>query len=289
MIQALKDWMELFKPRVSSLVLVTALPGMIFPGKTDLLLIFVTLLGTFMMSSASFIFNQYIERDRDARMDRTKNRPIPTGRISPGTALFGAYLMTAAAFYILWTHVNLLTALAAFGSLLAYVFLYTIWLKPRTEQNIVIGGVSGCVGPLIGYAALYNNFPPASWILFVIIFLWTPPHFWALAIYLKDEYKNAEFPMMPVVSGVKKTTEQIFIYSILYAISTMAFYFSGETVGLLFFFPALALSIKIIYIAWQFKQDPAPLKAKRFFLFSITHLFAVNFLVVVDRFLNFNF
>ena len=285
MMQSLKDWIELFKPRVSSLVLVTALPGMIFPGKTDLLLIFTTLVGTFMMSSASFIFNQYIERDRDARMARTKNRPIPTGRISPGVALFGGYLLAVAAFFVLWQYVNLLTALAAFASLLAYVFLYTIWLKPRTQQNIVIGGVSGCVGPLIGYAALFDSLPPASWILFIIIFLWTPPHFWALAIYLKDEYKNAEFPMMPVVSGIPKTARQIFIYSILYALSTMAFQFSGEKVGLLFFFPALALSIKIIYIAWQFKQNPSPEKAKRFFLFSITHLFVINFLVIVDRFL----
>lgn len=280
-----RTWIELLKPRVSSLVLVTALPGMIFPGKTDLILIITTLTGTFFMSSASFIFNQYIERKKDAKMNRTRHRPIPSGRISPNEALIGGFFLTGSAFYILYRNVNLLTALCALAALLLYVFLYTIWLKPRTEQNIVIGGISGCVGPLIGYAALYNSLPAPSWILFLVIFLWTPPHFWALAIYLKDEYKSAEFPMMPVVSGIKKTVDQIFIYTIFYAASCMAFYFSGEHVGILYFLPALALSIKIIFISRKLVKDPSPERAKSFFLFSITHLFAINFLVVVDRFI----
>ena len=288
MIQTLRNWNEMVKPRVTQLVLITALPGLIFADKpVDWWLIFITLLGTFLMSSASFVFNQYIERERDAKMDRTKDRPIPSGRITPGQALTGGYIMTFLAFGILYYFVNLLTALAAFSALLLYVFLYTIWLKPRTEQNIVIGGISGCVGPLIGYAALYNTLPLPAWILFLVIFLWTPPHFWALAIYLKEEYKSADFPMMPVISGVEKTVNQIFIYTILYAASCMAFYFSGENAGLVFALPALALSVKIIVIARKLVKDPSPEKAKSFFLFSITHLFAINFLVIIDRFFNY--
>ncbi len=185
-------WNQLTKPRVTTLVLVTALPGL-YLGSDQVpsySLVFWTLLGTFFMSSASFVFNQIIEKDKDAQMDRTKNRPLPQGKISVSGAMLGGFILVGASFFVFLYFVNLLALLCAFGGLVSYVFLYTILLKPRTDQNIVIGGIAGCVGPLIGYAASTNTLPIPAWVLFLIIFLWTPPHFWALAISLKEQYDN---------------------------------------------------------------------------------------------------
>ncbi|EMP04491.1 putative protoheme IX farnesyltransferase [Leptospira interrogans serovar Pyrogenes str. 200701872] len=179
------DWNQMLKPRVTSLVLATIIPGLYLASEQSPsgFLIAITLFGTFLMSSASFIFNQVIEKDRDAKMKRTSNRPIPSGRISVVQATLVGIAMMGSSFYVLAVYVNLLTALCAFAALISYVFLYTIFLKPRTTQNIVIGGVAGCVGPLIGYAAIGNSLPVQAWSLFMMIFLWTPAHFWALAIF----------------------------------------------------------------------------------------------------------
>ena len=197
----LQIWIKLTKPRVTTLVLVTALPGLYLgvDSSPSLSLIFNTLLATFFMSSASFVFNQIIEKDKDAQMERTKNRPLPRGEISPLGASIGGVVLILLSFLIFILYVNLLAALVAFSGFVSYIFLYTIWLKPRTDQNIVIGGVAGCVGPLIGYAASTDTLPLPGWILFLIIFLWTPAHFWALAIFLKEDYNSANFPMMPVL------------------------------------------------------------------------------------------
>ncbi|TGK78090.1 protoheme IX farnesyltransferase [Leptospira montravelensis] len=277
-------WNQLTKPRVTVLVLATVLPGMYLgtSGYPSLWEIFITLLGTYLMSSASFILNQYIERERDAVMYRTKQRPIPSGEITPIFALFLGVIVAILAFGILTYFINLLTAVCALSALLLYVFLYTIWLKPRTEQNIVIGGISGCIGPLIGYAAMANTLPVPAWILFLMIFLWTPAHFWALAIFLKDDYEFAGIPMMPVVSGIQKTVNQIFLYAIAYSLSVIGFYFADARMGFLFLGSAIFLTILILVFAYRLKLSGDKLLAKRFFFFSILHLFLVSLIIVID-------
>ncbi|MGJ4745509.1 heme o synthase [Leptospira sp. SA-E8] len=281
----LSDWNQMIKPRVTSLVLATAVPGLYLGSSSapSTLLVFMTMLGTFLMSSASFIFNQILEKDRDAKMKRTANRPIPAGRISSAQAWIVGFAMTFAAFSILYYFANLLTAICAFGALLAYVFLYTILLKPRTHQNIVIGGVAGCVGPLIGYAAVSDSLPLPAWILFLMIFLWTPAHFWALAIFLKEDYRDANFPMLPVVKGVKETGRSILFYTVLYVGSVIAFYWAEPSMGWLYMISSVALSISILYLSVKLFQNPEPKFARGFFFFSILHLFLINILILIDH------
>ncbi|MBK8396506.1 MAG: protoheme IX farnesyltransferase [Leptospiraceae bacterium] len=285
MLKYISIWNKLIKPRVTSLVLVTSLPGLYLggDGNPNSFLVGMTLLGTFFMSSASFILNQYIEIDRDARMERTKNRPLPMGEIKPVTALLVGLSFIIISFGILYSYANLLTALCALSGLLLYIFLYTIYLKPRTDQNIVIGGISGCIGPLIGYAAVTNTLPLSAWILFSMIFLWTPAHFWALAIFLKDDYDSAEFPMMPVVRGLKKTVQAIFIYTILYSISCIAFYYVSERVGLIYLYSTILLCILMIYLSVKLMISESKKFARFFFFFSIFHLYLVNFIILLDR------
>ncbi|AVV80935.1 heme o synthase [Leptospira santarosai] len=279
------DWNQLIKPRVTSLVLATIIPGLYLAGEKSPsgFLITVTLFGTFLMSSASFIFNQVIEKDRDAKMKRTSDRPIPSGRIGIPQATLVGISMMGLSFYILTVYVNLLTALCALMALISYVFLYTILLKPRTTQNIVIGGVAGCVGPLIGYAAIGNSLPIQAWILFTMIFLWTPAHFWALAIFLKEDYSDADFPMLPVVKGINQTTKSIFFYTILYSLSCVSFYFLEPSMGFLYLAIVLFVCVWMGILSYQLIQNPERQAARRFFLFSIFHLFLVNITIVVDH------
>ena len=280
----LQIWIKLTKPRVTTLVLVTALPGLYLgvDSSPSLSLIFNTLLATFFMSSASFVFNQIIEKDKDAQMERTKNRPLPRGEISPLGASIGGVVLILLSFLIFILYVNLLAALVAFSGFVSYIFLYTIWLKPRTDQNIVIGGVAGCVGPLIGYAASTDTLPLPGWILFLIIFLWTPAHFWALAIFLKEDYNSANFPMMPVLQGIPKTTKSILIYTILYSFSCIAFYFSTDRVGFLYLGITIILCVYMTHLAIQLYKVQSREMAKSFFFFSIFHLFFINILILAD-------
>lgn len=285
MLEAFRIWNSLTKPRVTILVLATVMPGLylgVDGGPLSWQLITITLFGTYLMSSASFIFNQYIERDKDALMYRTKQRAIPGGLIKPTNALVLGYIVTAIAFFILYYYVNLLTAICAFSALVSYVWLYTIVLKPRTEQNIVIGGVSGCIGPLIGYAATTNSLPIPAWVLFTMIFLWTPAHFWALAIFLKDDYEKAEIPMLPVVKGIRKTTYSIFVYTILYSLSCFAFYFSHDGMGVFFLISTSLLTIAMVYLSVQLILSQSTKLAKNFFYFSILHMFLITIVIVVD-------
>lgn len=281
---AIATWNQLTKPRVSFLVLATVMPGLYLGADKSphWTLISWTLLGTYLMSSASFILNQYIERERDAKMYRTKQRPIPGGKISPRAALGLGIFVGITAFILLTYMVNLLTAFCALSALVAYVWLYTIILKPRTEQNIVIGGVSGCVGPLIGYAAVSNSLPLPAWVLFLMIFLWTPAHFWALAIFLKDDYARAEIPMLPVVQGVEKTTKSILLYTILYSVSCFSFYFTHDKMGPFFLGSTLVLTIVMVFLSIRLIQIKSAVLAKKFFYFSILHMFLITIVIILD-------
>jgi heme o synthase len=280
----LSTWNQLTKPRVTFLVLATVMPGLYLGAdiSPSWQLIVITLLGTYLMSSASFIFNQYVERKSDGLMYRTKQRPIPGGAISPNAALVLGFVVSISAFGMLYYYINILTAICALSALVAYVWLYTIILKPRTEQNIVIGGVSGCVGPLIGYAAVSNSLPLPAWVLFFMIFLWTPAHFWALAIFLKDDYERADIPMLPVVKGIKKTTQSILLYTILYSASCFSFYFVHEGMGVLFLTSTGLLTILMIGMSIRLIQTQSAILAKKFFFFSILHMFLITVIIIVD-------
>jgi protoheme IX farnesyltransferase len=284
LIEAFRIWNSLTKPRVTVLILATVLPGLYLGNETSpsWQLTTITLIGTYLMSSASFIFNQYIERESDARMYRTKLRALPGGKILPLEALILGFIVTILAFIILYFYVNLLTAICAFAALVSYVWLYTIILKPRTDQNIVIGGISGCIGPLIGYAASTNTLPIPAWVLFTMIFLWTPAHFWALAIFLKDDYANADIPMLPVVKGIRKTTYAIFIYTILYSLSCFAFYFSHHGMGYFYLISTIILTIAMVFFSIRLIQTQSSKLAKKFFFFSILHLFLINTAIILD-------
>lgn len=282
--KSLSAWNKLIKPRVSILVLVTVLPGLYLGTDSgfDWKIFTISMIGTFLMSSASFMLNQYIERELDSKMERTKNRPLPQGDIKPLTALLTAMLFIIVSFYILYAFINLLTAAVTLSGLLFYIFIYTILLKPRTQYNIVIGGAAGSIGPLIGYAASSNSLPVPAWVLFAMIFFWTPPHFWALAIFLKEDYSAAHFPMKPIVSGIEKTTRSIFHYTIIYALFCIGFYFSDPKIGLVYLLPTIALSIWIIYLSINLKRQQSVPLAKKFFFISIVHLFVINILIVID-------
>jgi len=277
-------WNQMTKPRVTSLVLATVFPGLYLDSQTSPSWDFVlfVLLGTYFMGSSSFIFNQYVEREKDSKMYRTKERPIPSGLVSPNQALVLGFGSLAISFLFFFYFVNLLAFLCSFAALVLYVFLYTIWLKPRTEQNIVIGGISGCVGPLIGYAASTNSLPLPAWVLVLIIFLWTPAHFWSLAIFLKEDYEFAGIPMMPVVSGIGKTVKQIFAYSVLYSVACGLFFLVQPDLGPAYLVVVVFLTMILLSFARYLWLNPDPKLAKRFFFFTILHLFLVNLTIVLD-------
>src|SRR6476661_7747958 len=201
---SLSAYLRLTKPRVIELLLVTAVPPMILAqqGFPSLGLVLAVVIGGALAAGGANTINCWIERDRDQVMGRTRNRPLPTGAIAPDAALVFGLLLEAGAFALLWSTVNLLSASLAVGAMLFYVFVYTIWLKPRSPQNIVIGGAAGAVPVLVGWASVTNGLAPAAWVMFAIVFFWTPPHFWALSLRYYDDYERAGIPMLPVAKGI---------------------------------------------------------------------------------------
>ena len=220
----IKLWLDMTRPRVLGLVLFTGLPmlGMAKDGWPPLGLAVAVLFGTALAGAASSTFNAWYERDSDARMSRTRARPLPASAVAPGQALALGWVYTLASTVVLGIVGGTLAAVVGLATIAFYVFVYTIWLKPRTPQNIVIGGAAGATAPLIVEAALDGRLSWASWILFAIVFLWTPPHFWAIAIFRKDEYEAAGFPMMPSVVGNVATRRQSFWYTLATIGATLA-------------------------------------------------------------------
>ena len=210
------SYVQLTKPRVIELLLVTTLPAMILAedGFPPLLLVVEVLIGGALAAGGANTINCWIERDRDQVMRRTAHRPLPMGEIAPQRALVFGLVLEVLAFALLWSRVNLLSALLAVGAMLFYVFVYTIWLKPRSPQNIVIGGAAGAVPVLVGWAAVTGTVGAPAWVLFAIVFLWTPPHFWALALRYREDYAAAGIPMLPVVKGEQAALHEIVVYSV---------------------------------------------------------------------------
>ena len=287
-----RDYYELCKPRVVALIVFTAIIGM-FLAVDNLsfmrspefisLAIYATI-GIGMAAASAAAINQIVEQKVDAEMKRTHNRPLPTGHISNRQALVFAAVMGVISMLILVLLVNILTAVLTFLSLIGYAFIYTLYLKRATPQNIVIGGAAGAAPPVLGWAAIADAAPVQSWILFLIIFIWTPPHFWALAIAKVEDYAKVNIPMLPVTHGVEYTRLQVLLYAILLVIVTMLPFLVGMN-GLIYFFGALILGAIFIYYSAKM-QNPAnekyPMKT---FGFSILYLMLLFALLLVDHYL----
>ncbi|SBV33412.1 Protoheme IX farnesyltransferase [uncultured Sphingopyxis sp.] len=285
------DWRDLFaltKPRVMSLVVFTALCGLLAaPGEVHPVLAFSSILAIALGAGASGALNQWYEAGLDAKMKRTAGRPLPAGRLGRQTALqFGVGLAAFSLFLMLFAS-NWQATLLLAASILFYVFVYTMWLKPRTPQNIVIGGAAGAFPPLIGWVAATGSVAPLPVLLFLLIFLWTPPHFWALALFVRSDYAAAGIPMMPVVAGEQSTRRQILFYAIIMAIGAIAPWPLGYT-GALYGWTAVILSAVFVLLSIQVGtrrtgEGDRMQPEKRLFAYSIAYLFILFGAVVADH------
>jgi protoheme IX farnesyltransferase len=277
------DYWELLKPRVMSLVVFTGFVGLyLAPGHLHPVLAGVAVLCIAIGAGASGAINMWYERDIDAVMRRTANRPLPAGRMAPGDALgFGCFL-AATSVILMGLAINWLAAGLLVLTIAFYVLVYTVWLKRRTAQNIVIGGAAGALPPVVGWAAVTGDLSLAPLALFALIFLWTPPHFWALALYRAGDYAKAGIPMLPVVAGPRATKRQMLIYTLLLWPCTLAPYFLG-LVGLVYAGAALVLSVLFTSFAIKVWLDRSERSAKAMFGFSILYLFLLFALMVLDR------
>jgi protoheme IX farnesyltransferase len=272
-------YLALTKPRIIELLLVTTVPTMVVAkgGWPSIGLIAATLVGGTLAAGGANALNMVIDRDIDAVMERTKNRPLVTGIMSPQSAAIFAISLEVIAFIELWLLVNLLSAVLAVSATLFYVFIYTIWLKRRSSQNIVIGGAAGAVPVLVGWAAVTNSLAWPPIILFAVIFIWTPPHFWALAIRYREDYEAVDVPMLPVVASMERTTLEILLYSVALAAAAMLFGASAH-LGVLYAVVAMALNVMLIVMAAKLYararrgESIGGPEAMRLFHYSITYL-----------------
>lgn len=282
----IKNYYELCKPNVVLMMLITALVGSLLASKTlaPLSLIAFAMLGIALCASSAAAINQIIDRKTDANMNRTENRPIPQGEVSPVNASIFAFILGSLGAAILVIYVNTLTALLTLASLIGYAFVYTVYLKRATPQNIVIGGLAGAAPPLLGWTAVTNSIDPNSLLLVLIIFAWTPPHFWALAIHRKDDYAKENIPMLPVTHGVQFTKLQIILYTIiLILVSLLPFVVMMS--GILYFISALILGVIFLYYAFRlyFEEDNA--SAFPTFVYSIYYIFLIFAALLIDHFI----
>jgi len=282
----LKALFDLMKPRVMSLVIFTCVVGLLIaPVKVDFWNAFVSILAVALGSGAAGVLNMCYEAELDSAMTRTCLRPIPTGKVTKKEALIFGILASVISVTILYLFSNLVATLILVTTILFYVFIYTIWLKQETSQNIVIGGVSGALPPVIGWAIATGNISLESIILFLIIFIWTPSHFWALSLYKMEDYKNANIPMLPVISGVKVTKLNIFVYALLlFPIILVPFFLNYF--GIIYLLISGTLAIYYIYICYKlFRAQESNLEkkiAKQVFGFSILFLFLVFASILID-------
>ncbi len=276
------DYIVLLKPRVMSLVVFTGFAGLILaPGELHPVLAAVAVLCIAVGAGACGAINMWYERDIDAGMKRTMHRPIPAGRVDPGAALGFGVMLAVGSVLVMGLALNLAAAALLALGIGLYVFVYTIWLKRRTPQNIVIGGAAGALPPMIGWAAVTGEVSFASALLFAVIFLWTPPHFWALALYRRRDYAKVGVPMLPLVAGVRETKKQILLYTLGLVPLTLAPYaigFSGALYGVI----AFLLGVGFVLCAVRVWFDRTDRSARRMFAFSILYLFLVFSAMVAD-------
>ncbi len=279
--QLVSDYVTLTKPKVQSLLLLTTVTTMYVAASPSPLRVALTCLGGYLSAGGAGAVNHYYDRDIDAKMARTRDRPIPSGRVSPQAALSFGIALVVASVLLLGSTVNWLAAGLSFAGFAGYVGVYTIWLKRRTPQNIVIGGAAGAVPPLVGWAAATGHLAWTAVFLFAIVFYWTPPHFWALSLLMKDEYAKVGVPMMPVVRGEAETRRQILIYSVLlYAVTQLPFC-AGELGGV-YLGASMTLGLAFVYAAFRLYRDATRRAALQLYLFSLAYLALLFAAMVAD-------
>ena len=281
-----KLYFELTKPRVVALIVFTAIVGTLLasPGWPPLDALIWGNLGIALASGSAAAINHVLDQKIDEQMSRTRGRPLPTGTLSNRQALIFAASLAIASMLILTLLVNPLTAVLTFASLIGYAVIYTVFHKRATSQNIVIGGAAGAAPPILGWAAVTNSIEPGALLLFLIIFIWTPPHFWALAIARKDEYAKAGIPMLPVTHGVPYTRLQVLLYTVLLVLVTLMPYLTRMS-GLLYLAAALVLNARFLYYALALKLTDRAELPMRVFRFSISYLMWLFAALLVDHYI----
>lgn len=276
-------YLALTKPRIIELLLVTTLPTMIVArrGLPSVWLVLATLLGGALAAGGANAINMVVDRDIDKLMHRTRGRPLVTGAMAPRDALIFSLTLEAAAFAELWVWVNPLSAVLAIAATLFYVFVYTLWLKRRTSQNIVIGGAAGAVPVLVGWAAVTDRLTWTPIVMFAIIFVWTPPHFWALAFKYKDDYRTANVPMLPTVATFKRTARAILAYSVVLLGVTLVLA-PVASFGTIYLIAASLLGLTFIGLALRLQWQATPKAAMQLFSYSITYLTLLFAVMAVD-------
>lgn len=285
LLQVIKSYYQLTKPRIIPLLLITTAASMWIAGegRVDPLTLMITLLGGTLAAASAQTLNCIYDRDIDYSMTRTRNRPIPAGRVQPLHALIFALMLGGLSFGLLFAFVNLLSALLALSGIVFYMLVYTHWLKRSTAQNIVIGGAAGSIPPLVGWAAVTGDLSWTPWVIFGIIFLWTPPHFWALALMIKDDYAEVDIPMMPVVAGEESTTYQIWIYTLITVPFTFLLIYPLHACSWVYGAIAIYLGALFIQKAWKLWQAPFDKdQARSLFKFSILYLMLLCTGMVID-------
>jgi protoheme IX farnesyltransferase len=275
------DYAEMTKPKVQSLLIFITIATMYVAGDPSLGLVALTCLGGALSAGGAGAINHALDRDIDRVMKRTSDRPVASGRVSPGAAIAFGVGLGCASFVLLAVTVNLLAAALALSGLLGYVLVYTVWLKRSTPQNIVIGGAAGAVPPLVAWAAVTGGLGGTPLYLFAIVFFWTPPHFWSLSLLMKDEYARAGVPMLPVVRGEVETRRQILLYTVLlYAVTQLPF--CAGAFGVTYLVCSVLLGAAFIYGAWHLMRHPARRTALRLYLFSLAYLALLFGAMVAD-------
>jgi len=282
---SLNNFFQLMKPRVMSLVIFTCVVGLLIaPNQVSVLTAVLSLLSVALGAGAAGALNMWYESDIDALMKRTCLRPIPTGKVSRNQALFFGILTSIFSIVALYFFSNLLAAVMLTITILFYVIIYTIWLKQRTPQNIVIGGAAGAFPPIIGWTIATGSITFEPILLFLIIFFWTPSHFWALSLYKTEDYNNAKIPMLPVVSGIKTTKINIFFYAIiLFLISITPFFFGY--LGVTYLVSSILLGSYYVYLCYKLliEKDENKKIAKKIFIYSILYLFLIFTVILIDN------
>ena len=279
-------YVALTKPRIIELLLITTVPTMVLADKgwPSWGLVIVTLIGGTLAAGGANAINMVVDRDIDRLMERTKNRPLVTGLVQPRGALIFALSLEVVAFAVLWAGANLLSAVLALSATLFYVFVYTLWLKRTSRQNIVIGGAAGAVPVLVGWAAVQNSLAWEPFLLFIAIFLWTPPHFWALAIRHADDYRAAQVPMLPTVTTLEATVRHMVAYTVVLAASTIALGPVAD-LGILYLVSSIVLNLAFIGGTIGLGRRPTPARSMRLFAFSITYVTLLFVAMAVDVFI----
>ena len=279
--QLVADYVDLTKPKVQSLLLLTTVATMEIAGSPSLGRIALTCLGGYLSAGGAGAVNHYWDRDIDLRMERTADRPVPSGRVRPQAALVYGIVLGTLSFVLMSLTINVLAASLALVGFVGYVGVYTMWLKRRTAQNIVIGGAAGAMPPLVAWAATRGTLSWTAVYLFAIVFYWTPPHFWALSLLMKDEYAEVGVPMLPVVRGEAETRRQILLYSgLLYAVTQLPFCAGGF--GVIYLVGSIALGLAFLAGAWRLYRRADRASALRLYLFSMLYLALLFAVMVLD-------